>query len=73
MKFFLGNIPEGTTSDSIDRHMRSKNVKATHLHVFRSRKTDKLAAVIEVRDADVEKIKEEYFWPDKVYCRQWYD
>ena len=70
-RFFLTGIAECVEEKHIRAYLESRNIKPTHISIFKSRREGTVSAKLNIRSVDAKLVTAEKFWPMFVKCKQW--
>jgi hypothetical protein len=70
-RFFLTGIAECVEEKHIRAYLESRNIKPTHISIFKSRREGTVSAKLNIRSFDAKLVTVEKFWPMFVKCKQW--
>ena len=70
-RFFLTGIAECVEEKHIRAYLESRNIKPTHISIFKSRRKGTVSAKLNIRSFDAKLVTVEKFWPMFVKCKQW--
>ena len=70
-RFFLSGIAVGVKEMNIRAYLEKRNVKPTHISIFKSRRKGTVSAKINIPASDAKLVNTDEFWPMYVQCRPW--
>jgi hypothetical protein len=70
-RFFLTGIDECVEEKHIRAYLERRNIKPTHISIFKSRREGTVSAKLNIRTVDAKLVTVEKFWPMFVKCKQW--
>ena len=70
-QFFLSGISKDVNDSQIALYLAKRNVIASHISLFPSKRLGTISAKVGIPQASVSKVQEQNFWPKFVCCKPW--
>ena len=70
-QFFLSGISKDVNDSQIALYLAKRNVIASHISLFPSKRLGTISAKVGIPQASVSKVQEQNFWPKSVCCKPW--
>ena len=70
-RFFLSGIAESVKETNIRAYLEKRNVKSTHISIFKSRRQGTVPAKINIPAGDAKLVSTNGFWTMFVQCKPW--
>ena len=70
-RFFLSSIAASVKEMNIRAYLEKRNVKPTHISIFKSRREGTVSAKINIPASDAKLVNTDEFWPMYAQCKPW--
>ena len=70
-QFFLSGTSKDVNDNQIALYLAKRNVIASHISLFPSKRLGTISAKVGIPQASVSKVQEQNFWPKFVRCKPW--